>query len=262
VKSSFGASRVALWAWLLGLVPASQAAPPSSFPTEEAAPRQFGSVTVGLSGGFQMWTLTGLEELIEDRAADFAQDGFELSSDTFEVTFSYGLELQLRLTRAWFLRGQFEWARLQVEDRDRKFLSPLGGRDRTPVSLSYQTRVRTAPVFLTIGPGRSVELESVRFGFSGGVVIAPVRVEDVLSVHMQSTTKSKVLSTGIGYGLEGTASVDYFTDVRTTLFLELFYRYGATPVSLQDGYWESTNLPGERRVDFSGGGIRLGLRWI
>ena len=69
-------------------------------------------------------------------------------------------------------------------------------------------------------------------------------------------------SKGTGFGLEGDFTVDYFTDVRTNLFAELFFRVGSAEVELEELWWESSLLPGRRRVDFGGGGIRLGLRWF
>ena len=46
------------------------------------------------------------------------------------------------------------------------------------------------------------------------------------------------------------------------LFLDVFARQGATTVELDEPVWESDFAPGQREVDFSGAGVRLGFRWI
>ena len=224
--------------------------------------RDFGRFSLGIGGGFQLWTLTALEGTLQTRADQFALDGFVFESPKFDVTFSYGLEIQSRLTRNWFARAQFEWSRLSWNDRTQAYISQLGSTQRTPVSIAYETKVRTDPLFFTFGAGRAFVGKDVRYAVSGNMVVAPLRVEDVLEVFMEETTTSEVTSSGTGLGVEADFSVDYFTEVRTTLYAELFVRAGSTTVELEEGYWESTILPQKRRVDFDGVGLRLGLRWF
>lgn len=224
--------------------------------------RDFGRFSLGIGGGFQLWTLTALEGTLDTRADQLALDGFAFDSAKFDLTFSYGLEIQSRLTRNWFARAQFEWSQLSWNDRNQTHISQLGSTQRTPVSIAYETKVRTDPLFFTFGAGRAFVGKAVRFAFSGNVVVAPLRVEDVLEVHKESSTTSEVTSSGTGLGLEADFSVDYFTEVRTTLYVELFVRAGSTTVELEEGYWESTIFPQKRRVDFDGAGLRVGLRWF
>jgi hypothetical protein len=224
--------------------------------------RDFGRFSLGIGGGFQLWTLTALEGSLDVRADHFAQDGFAFDSAKFDVTFSYGVEIQSRLTQNWFARAQFEWSHLSWTDRNQTYISQLGSTQRTPVSIAYETKVRTDPLFFTFGAGRAFVGHAVRFAFSGNVVVAPLRVEDVLEVHIDAGSTSEVTSSGTGFGLEADFSVDYFTEVRTTLYAEVFVRAGSTTVELEEGYWESTILPQKRRVDFDGAGLRLGLRWF
>jgi hypothetical protein len=224
--------------------------------------RDFGRFSLGLGGGFQLWTLTALEGTLDTRADQLALDGFAFGEARFDLTFSYGVEIQSRLTQNWFARAQFEWSQLAWSDRNQTYISQLGSTQRTPVSIAYETKVRTDPVFFAFGAGRAFVGRTVRFAFSANAVVAPLRVEDVLEVHMESGTTSEVTSTGTGFGLEADFSVDYFTEVRTTLYAELFIRAGSTTVELEERYWESTILPQQRRVDFDGAGIRLGLRWF
>ncbi|MGH2569919.1 MAG: hypothetical protein ACRDGR_01750, partial [bacterium] len=176
--------------------------------------RDFGRFSLGIGGGFQFWTLTALEGTLHTRADQFALDGFAFDSAKFDLTFSYGVEIQSRLTRNWFARAQFEWSQLAWSDRTQTHISQLGSTQRTPVSIAYETKVRTDPLFFTFGAGRAFVGNALRYAFSGNVVVAPLRVEDVLEVHMESTTASEVTSSGTGFGLEADFSVDYFTEVR------------------------------------------------
>lgn len=224
--------------------------------------RDFGRFTFGITGGFQYWSLTALEGTLNDRAGLLAAYDFRFDPAQFDLTFSYGVEFQSMLNRDWFARGALEWTRLSWGDRDQAYIAQLGGLDRTPVSLTYESKVRTNPLLVTLGAGRAVHHESVRFGFSGNVILAPLRVEDVIEVFMEAATESEIVATGTGVGLGANVSVDYYTDVRTTLYADVFARLGSTTVKLEEGYWESSILPQKRRVDFSGAGIRLGLRWF
>ena len=233
---------------------------------EEAIPedRDFGSFTLGITGGFSYWTLTALEGTLNARADLLAEDGFELDRANFDITYAYGVEIQSMLSRAWFVRGQFEWSPPAYSDRGSALVGRLGSSGPRPrISVTYETKVRTAPVFVTLGGGRAATYESVRFGFSGNLIIAPVRVEDVLEIVVEGVgTESKVVSKGTGLGFEANVSFDYFTDVRTTLYADVFARVGSTAVELEETWWESTSLPLKRRIDFDGLGLRVGLRWF
>jgi hypothetical protein len=216
-----------------------------------------------MTGGFQSWSLSSLETTLGDRAEIFGASGYRLETADFGPTFSYGLEMELRLTERWFLRAQGEWTRLKWEDRDRQFLASLGGRNRTPISVGYQTRVQTRPVLFAVGAGTARELWSARFALSGSLLIAPMRVvDDVVVSVVESRTETQIVASGTGTGFELDLAVDYFTEVRSTLYVEAFLRRGGTTVSLDDDVWETTAFPSERRVDLDGFGIRLGLRWI
>lgn len=223
---------------------------------------EFGPVTVALSGGFQTWMLPGLEDALGERGVELAGDGYALGGGDFDLTYAYAGEFQFRLSRAWFARLGIEWTRLRLEERDRQFLQFLGGAERSPVSLSYTTRVHTRPVIAGLGLGRAWTGRSVRFGVSGSWVLAPVRVVDEINVYLETETVSEVRSEGTGMGAELAASLDYFTDVEMTLFLELFGRLGAADVHTEDDVWNGTIVPERRRVDLDAAGVRLGFRWI
>jgi hypothetical protein len=216
-----------------------------------------------MSGGFQTWSLTGLEQSLADRAADLAPSGFSLEGGDFPTTYSYGVDLQFRMTERWFLRSMFEWTRLKWSDRDRTFLAQLGAGSRTPISLSYESKVQTRPVLDTDRLGTARELSSVRLAISGNLVIAPVRLTDLVEAAIvESSTETELVSSGVGKGFAIAFSADYFTDTRSTLYVETFWRTGSTTVELEDSVWEGSTFPGRRRIDFDGVGIRLGLRWI
>ena len=232
-------------------------------PAGAVEPYRIGGFSLGMTGGFQAWGLSGLEEVLSDRATSFATNGYDLDAAQFNTTFSYGLDLQFRMTEQWFFRTAGEWTRLKWDDRDRTFLATLGAGSRTPVSLSYETKVQTRPVLAMAGIGTAREFTSIRIAFSGNLVIAPVRVTETVEVAIvDSATEIEVTATGVGTGLEIDAAVDYFTDTSTTLYLEAFWRTGSTDVDLDEMIWEGSSFPGTRRVDFDGIGIRLGLRWI
>jgi hypothetical protein len=114
-----------------------------------------------------------------------------------------------------------------------------------------------------LGGGVARELRSIRVGLFGNVLIAPLQLEDtVVLTREQSESETKRTSTGTGTGFEANLGIDWFTDVRTNLFLELFWRVGSTTVSLDQGDWESSLYPGERRIDLDATGLRAGFRWI
>lgn len=236
--------------------------PSPASPVDEE-PQRFRSFSLAFTGGFQGWSLTGLEETIADRAALYEAQGYELQEGDFPLTYSYGAEAEFRLTETLFLRAQLEWTRLKWDDRDRQFLSTLGGRSRTPISLTFESRVQTHPLLFGVGAGAARELTSVRFAISGNLLVVPVKVIDNVTLSVvESKTESEIVATGTGVGFELDGTVDYLTDVRSTLFAEAFWRVGSTTVELENRIWESSAFPGKRDIEFDGIGIRLGLRWI
>jgi hypothetical protein len=248
---------------LFGVAAALVGLPAASAAAAEQRPPRFGAVSVGLAGGFQTWGLGSLEETLGDRARLFAQNGYELEGGDFGVTYGYAADFQIRLTEMWFLRTQFEWTRLSWDDRDRRFIGSLGSSNRTPVSVAYESKVQTRPFLVAIGGCAARELRSIRVGVSASALVAPIRLTDLVSVGVvESITETEVVSSGTGFGFELDASVDYLTEVQTTLYLEAFWRTGSTTVKLEDDSWESDVFPGERSIDLDGIGIRLGLRWI
>lgn len=251
---------------VLALLVLSASAPPSAARERReplSASRDFGRFSLGITGGFQYWSLTALEGTLNERAELLARDGFALDRADFDITYAYGLEFQGMLNRDWFARGQVEWSPPAWNTRSSAVVGRLGGSGPRPrISVAYESKVRTDPVLVSLGAGRAVMRRSVRFGFSGNLIIAPVRVEDVLEVAIDGLpTESEVVASGTGLGLGANVSIDYFTDVRTTLYLDLFGRLGSTTVELEESWWESATLPRKRRIDFDGAGIRLGLRW-
>lgn len=236
--------------------------PPARAARSQEWGRDFGLLSLGLCGGVQLWTLADLEKSIAARADEVALDGFRVGNDSFNPGFGYGVEAQLRLSERWFSRLLFDWTRLSLEDRDRQFLESLGGRERTPVSLSYESRVQTHPLLMQVGLGRSWRNPSLRFAVAGGLLVAPIKVIDNITVYMETTTTSEVSATGTGLGGELSFSCDYFTDSDMNVYLELFGRAGGTDVELEDAVWESTIFPRTRHVGLGGAGLRLGFRWI
>lgn len=226
---------------------------------------RFGSMSLAVSGGFQWWGLDGLEEGLAARAREFGVDGYNLDAGGFGATYGYALEFQARLSEHYFLRTQADWTRMKFETRDRAYLSTLGGRTRTPVSIGYTANVESRPLLFSFGLGRSHRFSSVRWGLSANWIVAPVRLRDEFTLVVSEggeISESEVTATGIGNGFEALLSLDYFTDTNMTLFVETFLRRGATVVELETASWESSIEPARRRIDFDGGGIRLGFRWI
>jgi hypothetical protein len=165
------------------------------------------------------------------------------------------------VSRNWFAYLQVDWTQLKFDDRDLRTVPALGGAERTPVSISYESRVRTRPFIFTPGIGRAWHSRAVRFAIAANAVIAPLKVEDFFNVYLDTEHDSEVSATGTGFGYGGTVTMDYLTDTNMTLFLEGFFRVGGTDVELDSSEWESPTVPGTRTVDFTGGGLRLGFRW-
>jgi len=226
-------------------------------------PGRFRTLSMGISGGFQSWSLTGLEETLADRADQFGQQGFELAPGDFGITYSYGVEFQVRLTELFFLRAQADWTRMTFDDRYRESLAELSAPSRDGFSLAYETRVKTRPFMYALGGGVAREFESIRIGLFGNLLIAPLELEDtVVLAREQAETETRLTSTGTGTGFSANLGIDWFTEVRTNLFLDLFWRTGSTTVSLDQAGWESSVFPGERRIDLDATGLRVGFRWI
>jgi hypothetical protein len=244
---------------LLGLAAGAPQAHAKGFSIYQQA---LGTLSLAFTGGFQYWTLEGLEESLEIRNGVYEDQGFSFETADYGPTYAFGAELQVRLTQHWFVRTQAEWTRLSWEDRDRQFLLFLSGRERTPVSLGYKAKVESRPLIFALGAGRSFRTESVRWGLSANWIIAPIKVVDELQMYLGTETLFEVESTGVGNGLETALSVDYFTDSNLNLFVEGFWRTGGTDVDIRTEEWASTILPSRRRVDLDGAGIRLGFRWI
>jgi hypothetical protein len=224
---------------------------------------RFRLLSVGVSGGFQSWSLDGLEETLADRADQFGEQGFLLGPGDFGVTYSYGVEIQVRLTELFFARAQADWTRLKWDDRDRQSLAELGAPSRDGFSLAYESRVKTRPLMYAVGAGVARELTSIRVGLSGSLLIAPVEVEDnIVLARGQSETETNLTSSGTGTGFGLNLGIDWFTEVNTNLFVDLFWRTGSTTVALDQADWESSLVPGKRRVDLDATGIRVGFRWI
>ena len=221
----------------------------------------FGTLSVALHGGFQFWTVSGLEESLSERNDSFAQDGFQLREPAFGIGYAFGAEFQYRISRSWFAQLGADWTRLSFDDRDRRTIPFLGGTDRPAISISYTTRVESRPMVFTVGLGRAFHTQSVRYALVAQGTIAPLKVVDEFTVFVDTEHDTRTEATGIGFGGGGSFTADYVTDSSMSLFVDLFFRIGATEVELSEPAWESSNLPGTRRVDFTGGGIRLGVRW-
>lgn len=257
--------------WLLpGLLLAALAAPAAGPAAEPApddprrvsdGPIDFRTFSLSLSGGIQWWHLSILEEFLDERATYYATDGFRLGGAAFGPAICYGLEFQVRLTDDWFVRSALEWGRARWEVRDRATIKILGSRQA--ISVTYETRVATDHLLFACGLGRAFRTDSFRFSLSANGLLAPLRVRDRLQLFLEEVDQEAVVeAAGTGRGLEAVATVDYLTDTRMTLFVDLFYRLGDTDVELEGAAWESPTLPHRRRVDLDGAGFRLGVRWI
>ncbi len=218
---------------------------------------------IGFTGGVQKWTMTGLEEAVDLRHAASGAQGYDLKSLDFDWAPSFGAEISYRFASRWLVRAQAEWVRHTWEDRDGRTVWRLGG-GRDFVSIGETMRVETNFAIASLGVGRVHGNQSVAFTWAVGGVIAPIEVKD--SVHdtveaTDSIAPNDVTATGIGFGAEGVVTLDYPAHSSSTVFLEGLYRFGATEVELDDPAWAGTFTPLRRKVDFTGYGFRLGLRW-
>jgi hypothetical protein len=245
--------------------PAAADQPASVFEKKRPVSNYFGRLTLGIGGGFQYWTLASLEDLQDHRGALLAEDDFTFDSSEYEATYGYMVEIQYRLSRGWLIRALTEWTRLSWDRRDRQYIGILGGRVRTPVSISYATEIRTRPLLFTVGAGRALFYREVRLVFLGGLLIAPLGAEDEILVRIGDTAVEEVSthdSRGVGLGFEGGAELDWVTDTQMTLYLEAFFRAGSTTLDATEATVENEFFPGSRDIDLMGFGLRVGLRWI
>jgi hypothetical protein len=221
----------------------------------------FGAVSIGFHGGFQLWSLDALEQSLAGRNESFAQDGYQFNDPSFGIAYAFGADFQYRLSRSWFAQLDADWTRVSFDDRDRQTIAFLGGSDRPAVSVSYTSRVETRPLVFAVGLGRAFHTQSVRYALAAQGIVAPLKVVDEFTVFIDEEHETRTEAAGVGFGGGGSFSADYLTETNMTLFVDLFFRIGAADVDLDNPAWESDNLPGTRRVDFTGGGIRLGVRW-
>ncbi len=258
-------SRLALLVAFL-LAPVTGHATSSFFEEPTGSSVRFGRMSLGVSGGFQYWTLSSLEDFQDARAALFAADGFNFPASEYGATYAYTVDIQARFGGGWLLRAQAEWSRIGWEDRDRAFLASLDGTGiRTPVSIVYGTDVKTRPLIFGLGLGRESYFRETRLSLTGLGLITPLKTEDeaiVIVGRNSAETTTTWESTGVGWGFEGIGGVDWLPDADMTIFVETFARVGATTVEPVDGSDASSFLPSRRRIETTGFGIRLGVRWI
>jgi hypothetical protein len=218
---------------------------------------------VGITGGVQKWSFSSLEEAMGERHDDLAAQGFSLDTVDFDWSAAFGGELSYRFSGGWLVRGQAEWSQFSWNDRDGQSLHRLGG-GRDFVSVGTTTEVKTNFVVGSLGIGRVHPVENVAFTWCVGGIIAPVKVVDTVENTVDaapSDASSEVSASGVGFGIEGVVAVDYPALNSQTLYLEGFYRVGSTEVELDDGAWDSSFTPGLRKIEFTGFGFRLGMRW-
>ena len=132
------------------------------------------------------------------------------------------------------------------------------------MSIGERMRVETKVVLGSLGFGRVHSNGSVAFTWVVGGVVVPVEVEDTVENTVEAgdtAAPNTVTSSGVGFGAEGVVTFDYPALSSSTVFLEGVFRYGAAEVELDDPAWAGTFTPLHRKVDFTGFGLRLGLRW-
>lgn len=221
--------------------------------------------SIGITGGVQKWSMKGLEEALEARHASFAAQGYEFQEADFDWAPAFGGEISYRFASRWLVRFQAEWARHSWSDRDGHDVQPVGGAAVSEwVSIGTTTRVETKFAIASLGVGRVHVFESVGFAWAVGGIVAPLEVTDQVENTVEavdSVAPSDVTASGVGVGAEGVLSIDYPVHSSSTVYLEGVYRIGATEVELDEAGWDGTFTPRFRKVDFTGFGIRLGLRW-
>ncbi len=247
---------------LPGAAPASSSVLDVPHPSE----RQFGRLTFGLSGGFQSWTLSSLEEAIEHRSDLLAEDGFEFQEANFPPTYAYSVEIEMRFRGRWFLQAQADWLRVKWDDRYRATIALLdGAAARSPVSIRHGAEVRTHPLIFGGGLGREAFFREVRFTLVGNALVAPLETLDESEVVIGQNTAETLTSwrsTGLGWGFEVQGGFDWVPDADMTLFFETYVRTGTVTVEPDDGVPASSFVPSRRAIDLGGYGLRVGIRWI
>ncbi len=217
-------------------------------------------IRFAISAGAQTWSLETLESVSSDRAADVAGAGFRLEGIEYGWVPAFGAEFRIDFHKPWFFRLHGEWLRMRAEDRSGTVLLEMGRGSRF-VSVGYETEVRTRPFIASIDFGRSFWLGGTPVYLCVGPVLAPVKVTDTYTDWIEGETSIGELkreATGFGVGVVGTLTLGYFAGT-TDLFLEFFYRNGSTQVELDEPDFERPLLPLKREIEFTGGGVRLGL---
>jgi hypothetical protein len=249
---------------ILLVLPFALARPQSAAAEDVAAPPPLArGFAVGLTGALEGWSLTSLEEAMAERHAALAAEGWSLEDPSLGWAPAFGGEISYRWESRWLVRVQGEWSRRSWSDRDGQSVRLLGGA-RQFVSVGTTTRVETNAVIASLGAGRVHPGESLAFTWTVAGVVAPLKVEDVVenTVDTDATDAKTVMEAkGIGFGGEAALAMDYPSQSAQTIYLEGFFRYGATEVEVEDPAWDSSFLPGRRKLEFTGFGLRLGLRW-
>jgi hypothetical protein len=239
----------------------SSAAPPLAWRNEDELLDGF---SVSFFGGVQTWDLGTLEDILELRRSNLATQGFAFDAASFGWQPAFGVELAYHFHRSWLARVQGEWTRFESDARAGKTQLELGGGDHF-VSVGYTTKVETRFFLGTIGVQRASHLGPIVLSWGSGIVIAPLRVEDEVNNWLDAETsaaKQQTTASGVGVGLDLTVTVDYLLEGSNTIFVDTFYRNGSTSVDLDQVEQDGSFTPGVREVEFSGVGVRLGLRWI
>jgi hypothetical protein len=256
-----GASLASSILWILASFSMSSSAPALTRRNEDELLDGF---ALSFFGGVQTWDLGTLEDVLELRSRNLAVQGFALDAESFGWQPAFGVEFAYHFRRTWLARVQGEWTRFESEVRSGKSQLELGGGDHF-VSVGYTTRVETRFFLGTIGVQRASHLGPIVLSWGGGIVIAPIRIEDEVDNWIDTETsaaKQKTTASGVGVGLDLTVTVDYLLEGSNTIFVDTFYRNGSTSVELDQVEQDGAFTPGVREVEFSGVGVRLGLRWL
>jgi hypothetical protein len=219
--------------------------------------------SVGFFGGVQSWQLGTLEDALVRRAEDLATQQFELAGDSFGWRPAFGAELSYHFADRWLVRTAFEWARFAAEDRDGDSLPQLGG-GLPFVSIGYKTTVEARYFLTTLGIQRVHHLRTLALSWGPGVVIAPVRVRDRVDTWLETETSvatQEINASGVGLGLDLTMTLDYLMESASSIYVDAFVRIGSTRVEVDEAAWDNSFTPGKRDVEFTGGGMRLGVRF-
>lgn len=244
--------------WIAPAV-ASPDSAPRALPLESPVNRW----SFAVAGGVQTWTLSGLREVESLRSANFAAVGYAMNAGDAGWAGSVGAEIDYHLGRRWRARVQAEWTRFRIEDRDARYLSGFG-EGRELVSIGYETAVTTNPVIATVGLRRVKAADPLVWSGGLGLVLAPVTIEDSVKNWVDATdsaVEQRIRGSGFGVGGEATVTCDWLTESTTSVYAEAFVRLGRTTVVLDEPERASSFTPEKRDVDFTGGGLRVGMRW-